>query len=591
MTLTVITSPQKVRRFEVYDFEWIPGTLKMRLCGRYSADKGYQHYPTVDDFLNDTLTFSNRGKWFFAHAGGLADVQFVFEKLANRKEYVIEASFSGSSAIIVKVKRDKHVWTFCDSYWIFRDSLKTIGEAIGMPKLGPANEINMTTEDMKKWYAEVELRELIPYNQRDCEILYTALDQFQNLLLEEGGTLQKTIASCGMMLFRRRFLKTEIRTNNGVNEIARQAYHASRVEPIAYNCVNANYFDVNSSFPFSMTNPLPGNLVASYSSLPDRLLKRQDRSYLVKASITVPDTYLPPIPYRRGGRLFFPVGSWTGWFIDVDFELLIREGGKVNKIYESYEFDTFTDMADYSMTIYDKRKNSKTKFEKTLYKYLLNCLYGKMAERPEKKRLWINPSTEILRGLKPENMISAQAGGIFLEDVKLPLEHVHVPVSVRITAYSRRLLYDFMTDAYNGCYYCDTDGFATDDEFLTSSELGGLKLEKKIIHGEFYAPKVYSLTIEGKDGQEETIVHAKGFSLGKDDAEAKRRFQAIIEGQQIGVERMSRLRENLRTNIAPVEKVIKKSLSKDIIPKRFFYPDGASRPWHVDEIKSFTKEK
>lgn len=589
MTLSVITSKQRTRQIEVYDFEWVPGSLQMRLCGRYDG-ANYRYYLTVDDFLNDVLTFSNRGKWFFAHAGGLADVQFVFEKLAARKDYVIEASFSGSSAIIVKVKRDKHVWTFCDSYWIFRDSLKSIGDAIDLPKLGPANEINMTSDDMKDWYANVSLDELIPYNKRDCEILFNALSSFQQLLLDEGGVMQKTIASCGMMLFRRRFLKTEIRTNNGVNEIARTAYHASRVEPLALNCVNANYYDVNSSFPSSMCKPMPANLIASHTSLPERLLQKKDRSYLVRAKVTIPDTYLPPIPYRRGGRLFFPTGTWTSWFIDVDFELLMQEGGIVHKVYESFEFDTFDDMADYSMTVYDKRKNAKTKFEKILYKYLLNCLYGKMAERPEKQRLWVNPTSEILKSLRPENMISAQAGGIFLEDIVLPLEHVHVPISVRITAFSRKLLYDFMSDSFNGCYYCDTDGFATDDDFATSNELGGLKLEKRIVHGEFYAPKVYSLTIEKDDGREDTIVHAKGFSLGKDKALAQERFKALIEHREIEVERMSRLRENLKKGLAPKEKVISKAFSDKIVPKRFFYPDGTSRPWCVEEIQSFTKE-
>ena len=574
----------------MYDFEWVPGTLDMRLCGKLGVD-GYKHYLTVDAFLNDVLTYSNRGKWFFAHAGGLADVQFIFEKLCNRKEYVIEASFSGSSAIIVKAKRDKHTWTFCDSYWIFRDSLASIGDAMGLPKTGPTNEINMSNKERKQWYAEVPLAELIPYNQRDCEILYKALMEFQELLLSEGGVMQKTIASSAMMLFRRSFLKTDIRTNGGINEISRTAYHASRVEPLAMNCHNANYYDVNSSFPFSMTKPMPGNMIASHLHLPDRLLQKIDRSYLVRASVTVPETYLPPIPYRRGGRLFFPTGTWSGWFIDVDFELLIQEGGRVNKVYEVFEFDTFNDMAEYSTTIYDKRKKAKTPFEKILYKYLLNSLYGKMAERPEKQRLWVNPSSEILKSLRPENMISAQAGGIFLEDIVLPLEHVHVPISTRITAYSRKLLYDFMSDSFNGCYYCDTDGFATDDEFDTSMNLGGLKLEKRIIHGEFYAPKVYSLTIEGKDdGPDERIVHAKGFSLGKDKGEAENRFQDLIEGREIQVERMSRLREGLKTGLKPKETIVTKALTGNTVPKRFFYPDGSSRPWCIDEIKSFTKE-
>lgn len=515
-------------------------------------------------------------------------MQFILHKLASDRRYVVDASFSGSSAIIVNVKRSHHTWTFCDSFWLFRNSLKEIGQAMGLEKSGPAAEESMSEEEVKDWYANVPLEELIEYNERDCRILYTAIKGFQELLLSEGGQLQKTIASCGMNLFRRKYLKSPIRTNNWVNEIAREAYHASRVEPIAYDCVDANYFDVNSSFPYSMTWPMPGEMIGQHDGLPDRLLSQKNRSYLVRARVKIPERHIPPIPYRAGGRIFFPIGSWESWFTDVDFELMIREGCKVIRAYESIEFDTFDDMAEYSMNIYGKRKKSKTKFEKMLYKYLLNCLYGKMAERPEKQKMWINPPVEVYPRLRPEKMtVINDETVICMEDVILPLQHVHVPISARITALSRRLLYDFLTDTTEA-YYCDTDGFATGDDFNTGEELGQLKLEKRIIHGEFYAPKIYSLTVEDEKQGTKTILHAKGFSLGKREKEAKERFQAVIERREFDVTRMARIREIVKKGLIPTEKEITKVLSENVVAKRFFYPDGYSRAWHVEEIKKFT---
>jgi hypothetical protein len=456
---------------------------------------------------------------------------------------------------------------------------------MGLEKTGPSNEVNMTEEAVKEWYRSVPLEELIPYNEQDCKILYNAICMFQELLLQEGGMLQKTIASCGMMLFRRQFLKQDVRTNEGTNNIARQAYHASRVEVISNRCFNAKYFDINSSFPYSMLKPQPGSLIQSHSGLPDHLFQKTSRSYIVKANVTVPDCYIPPIPYRAdSGRLFFPCGKWTGWFTDVDFETLIDEGCKINMIFESKEFEVFYDLADYAQTIYNKRKATEDPFMKILYKYLLNSVYGKLAERPEKKRMWVNPSIDVLSRLNEENYLR---DGVFLEDVILPLQHVHVPISARITAFSRKLLYDLLTDSTE-CYYCDTDGFATTDDFPTSNELGGLKMEKEIIEGEFYSPKIYKLQTP-----EKTIVHAKGFSLGKQDTPEKRdlaieRFTDIVNGRSIQIERMSRIRENFKKNSAPKEVTVEKALSGSVIPKRFFYPDGESRPWQVNEIKAFT---
>jgi hypothetical protein len=595
MSFNPLESPARKRKFETYDFEWVPRTLKMRLCGRY-GERGYKYYFTVDDFLNDVLTYSNRGKWFFAHAGGLADVQFIFEKLIKSQKFLVEASFSGSSAIIVKVKRYGHTWCFCDSYWLFRDSLANIGKKMGLEKSGPTLEVNMSEEETRKWYESVSLETLIPYNERDCEILYRAIYAFQELLLQEGGVLQKTIASCGMTLFRRAFLNRSIRTNEGTNNIAREAYHASRVEVLSHRCVNAKYFDINSSFPFSMCKPQPGDLIQSHRGLPDRLLQKNDRSYLVKANITVPDCHIPPIPYRQksNNRLYFPCGEWTAWFIDIDFETLLEEGCKINAIYESKEFEVFTDLADYATTIYDKRKKETDGFMKILYKYLMNSVYGKLAERSEKKKMWINPNAETVIRLdeKYDGLENCYVrDGVFIEDIYLPLQHVHVPISARITAFSRKLLYDMLATSTES-YYCDTDGFATTDDFPVGEDLGELKMEKEIIHGEFYSPKVYSLTVK-KEEKEETIVHAKGFSLGKQDTPEKReeaikRFKAIVEGKHIQVERMARIRENLRNRAEPTEKIIEKALSDNVIPKRFFYPDGESRPWQVEEIRSFS---
>src|SRR5207245_174765 len=124
-----------------------------------------------------------------------------------------------SSAIIVHVSRGKNAWHFVDSYWLMRDSLANIGKWIGLEK--------GEKEDKKIFYAPIS--ELKIYNERDCIILYQAVQQFEIALLDLGGELKMTQASCALNLFRRAFLRSEIVTHRRVNEICRQAYFASRV--------------------------------------------------------------------------------------------------------------------------------------------------------------------------------------------------------------------------------------------------------------------------------------------------------------------------------------------------------------------------
>src|SRR5574343_135653 len=270
-----ITTPRRLRTFIVYDGEWIPGSLEMRCVGSYDGAR-YRSFRTFQAFLDWALTRENRGRWFYAHAGGLADVQFVLEAIIRRNDpsISVDCSFSGSSAIIVHVKRGNNVWHFLDSFWTLRGSLSEIGNAIGMKKGGLDKDAEGADESkIREWYATVPLPELIDYNEQDCRILWEALNQFETALLELGGQLQSTLASCAMHLFRRKYLTDEVPTCLAINDCAKERYFASRVEVFNRDCVEALYYDINSSFPFAMTRPCPGRHIGSHRSLPNRLFE------------------------------------------------------------------------------------------------------------------------------------------------------------------------------------------------------------------------------------------------------------------------------------------------------------------------------
>jgi hypothetical protein len=322
-------SKRPPRRFSVYDFEWRPPLLSkhsgeknpsgvfeldsMRLCGVYDG-RTYVSYTTIDQFLDAQLTPANHGRWFFAHFGGMADFQFVFERLRLNQRYSIEMCFSGSSVIIAKVrdKHSRHMWTFLDSGWLFKVPLKDIGDWIGIKKTGPTD--NMTEEQRAEWYRSVPLGELEEYNEIDCRILWHAIAQFELELLSLGGELRVTAASCSLDLFLRKYLKREILVNDVVNRWARQAYIASRVEVIQKHATDFDYYDINSSFPYSGTFPLPGNVKTITSSKPDHGL------YLCDAEIEVPESHIPPLPYRheKAHKIYFPTGRWRSYFFNVD---------------------------------------------------------------------------------------------------------------------------------------------------------------------------------------------------------------------------------------------------------------------------------
>lgn len=560
----------------MYDFEWVPGkfskdgTMLIRLCGVFDGNR-YRCYGSVDGFIANELTSKNRGKWFYAHAGGLADFQFVLEALIKHG-FRIKASTSGSSLIIVHVMKGKNSWHFVDSLWLLKDKLRNIGKWIGIEK---GNE-----DESEEFYRDAPIKELRKYNEIDCIILFKAIQMFEETLLELGGQLKMTQASCAMELFRRRFLQREIVTSPLANIIAREAYFASRVEVLNKHCTDAWYYDVNSSFPYAMTFPIPGD---PKEHLTRRMPDSYDDPFLAWCDITIPEIPIPTIPTRIDGRLFFPSGKMSGWFTSVDLELLENTGGKIRSVHESITFEPRNDLKGYVEELYALRRKSEG-FMKISCKFLLNSIYGKFAESEIKNSIEINPPHP--KG--PDEGWEMLFPGCFVIERKVPIPHMHVPISAHVTAIGRRTLWEYMNYS-DEVHYCDTDGFSSSEMLQsdTKGELGAIKLEKTIKEGHFVTQKVYRLTGSGADGEDLDIVRAKGFS--KMSVE---RFQQIIEGEEVSYTRMARTRELLRRqSTQPVERSYTKRLQDTLVPKRHFYPDGHSRPWDVDELKSLGKVK
>lgn len=596
-----INRPALKRDFLTYDLEWSKGAWetdgrgryqrpKLTLCGVFDGKK-YRAYRSINEFLDAELTRKNHGKWFYAHAGGLADSLFLLQRLVERPEYEVSASFSGSSAIIIRITRGPMKWVFVDSYWLLRDRLANIAKFVGMEK----GEIDFETDN---------LADLLEYNRLDCEILWHAVAQFEGHLLSLGGELAMTLASSAMQLFRRVYLKSPIRTRAGINEKTRGAYYASRVEVIRKKCEGAFYYDVNSSFPHAMTFPVPGNLIGSGRTLHDRDLgDAAERLTFADVTVSVPHCDFPPLPFRYGGSVYFPVGCWRAWLSGIDIELLLERGGRVVECHETLHFEPRTDLRDYALDLYERRLEAKRDgrtMEVVVYKLLLNSLYGKFGESREKTGLVLNPSDPPAPWEEQSRGMQLLFPGAWIHTQEVDVEHEHVPIAAWITSIARRTLYRAMVDAWP-CFYCDTDGFATTKpDMPTGDELGELKLETVIANGTFHRPKVYML----EDAEGRKRVKAKGFSLKADYAEtlgmtkeerdayngkhSVRTFLSLLEGEPSQMRRFMRVRELFKSGkVIPTERIIEKRFRDAVREKRKTLSDGVNTvPWHVQEIES-----
>jgi hypothetical protein len=318
--------------------------------------------------------------------------------------------------------------------------------------------------------------------------------------------------------------------------------------------------------------------------------------YIAQAKIRVNECFLPPLPYRRKNRVFFPYGDWSAWFTGVDLQLLEESGGKILRVGDVIEFDPCHDLQRYAQDIYERRRVATTEFEKVVLKYLLNSLYGKFGEDEEKCSLIFNPNMAKLSELKKavkdwkvENDVSAPEmlfPGAWCEYNKVEIPHQHVPFSSHITSIARRTIYRYLKQASDAgeIHYCDTDSLSTNVKLWGDSDkLGELKLEETFGFAQYIAPKVY---------RRDNKVKAKGFSLGKTKETQLKRFEELGESKELEIERMARLKEMLRRGtLSPYEMKVTKKLQYKAIPKRKKLSDGIhTRAWSVEELENSKSE-
>ena len=608
MSFSPITSELSIRKIVVYDLEWIPVSLKLRMCGFYDGRR-YHAYSTVAGLMNRLLSKENRGAYIYAHAGGLADMLFLLEHLGKTSEYRVEASFSGSSAVVVRVSKNRDVWVFVDSYWLLRDKLEHLAHSLGKSKerdafkcvgypacghvgreckQAPKCGCKVGPEPLCMFYA-APMKILCEYNERDCKILYEAIDRFQKSLLLLGTDLQLTIASTAMRHFRRNYLKSPIETSSSLSDLVRPAYIASRVEPYREYGENLTLYDINSSFPYAMTFPTPGRLLGRSTKIPTD----PNILYVATCDVVVPDMFLPPLGRRakRDGRIYFPTGKWNGMFSRPDLELLLEVGGRIEKVTDVMLFEARTDFADYARHLYEKRRKETDQFMRLLYKYLLNSCYGKTAESRDKTKLMLHPFSLACphdglhdhvdaSGCMVSKCVEELFPGAILISEEKTIAHEHVPIAMQITSEARRTLYHCAVPCGEDLYYSDTDSLYTHHVFEDSDKLGGLKREKTVKKAHFSAPKLYKT-----DGE----VKGKGFSH---ITEAQ--YDGLQVGQPIQIERMLRVKEMSKRmgGIYPLSATLEKRLNLGgTRPKRNMRGGEASSPWHVREIEEKWKIK
>lgn len=476
----------------------------------------------ISDFLKKVITHKYRAYHIYAHNGGKFDFNFLAEKLkySNRK---LDFLMSSSTCVQLSVFHNNEVdddgkllsrncTRFVDSYRLLPYALDKLTKDFDVEH----KKINFMPKGCKKkdfvYLNELFLKKdklFYKYADNDSIGLYEVIQKFLELLNKENGELGLTLASTSLKTFKKSYLNNSLKmTNKDTNEEMKKAYYGGRTEIFQLYFPEGKYYchDVNSLYPFVMRNHYFPITIPRKIGTPNKEFILEEHG-ITECRVTCPkDIYIPLLPYRYNNKLYFPTGTFTGYWDNVLLSKAYQLGYKIEPK-KGFIFQSEKIFKEYVDRFYSLKQHSKKDTSPyILAKLLLNTLYGKFGQ---------NQDSDMLMKLTTENRKNFEIVDIIdidhnLFKVKTESKGTHfIPqISIHVTALSQLELYkhfERVIDKGGFVGYCDTDSIFTNCKLPSSNKLGDLDLEYTFKRGYFLLPKTYYVV------GDKNKVKAKGF--------------------------------------------------------------------------------
>lgn len=552
------------------------------------------------------IAYENDVKQWWAHNGGKFDVLFLIYAMKQMKGWRCDGAVASGRVISLRVMSPRVAFELKDSYAVIQSGLAKALTSFEIPMKKVFTEEDYQGLDNCKGCADRAENDkhhtcMLKHSDAklekgclaDCESLHLLLQKASGMFADWGGQMKSTFSSSALTVVKASLGK-DLPSHEGqqhFNAMCRKAYKGGRVEVLRHAPQEKQReYDFTSSYPWSMTQTLPWDLLGQGSP-------REDALSIIEATVTVPAQYIPPLPYvPKGGGLYFPIGTFTGWFTMVELGYAIEKCGVTAVLHDCINYTIESPFQDFIAKVFETKAKSVGALRE-FCKLIMNGCYGKFGQKPENTKLKVFSSREDAIQFERTHaceQVSGDGTALSVAEFRWP-KQTHYALASTITAYSRCLLHESLLLA-NKPSYCDTDSIhciptpALDNK--VNAKLGGLQMKHDGYTACFYAPKLYRLRVgnpcpctDAKCKKPHNVYASKGFPVSADA------FERIVLGESVGNPkgRMQLVKTQLRTGSAVIhlgedetQKVWSGNSNKRKL--RMFSPDGDTQPWHIREL-------
>jgi len=534
----------------------------------------------LNSFFKDIFELStyNNFNLVYFHNLGKFDGIFLINYFIKSKDLKMEIITRENTIyeIIFTDKTDKKI-KIRDSFLLFPSSLDKMAKTFCEEGKVAYEKHDAILAD----YSNFKFKEtLIKYCSHDTLILAKSFIKYRQMVFEnfQIDILScMTLSSLAFKIFRSKYYSQSIiqQSHGHMDLFIRKSYRGGVVDVYKPKIENGYYYDVNSLYPYIMSNShMPVGIGKFGNAKFDDNFDINNFFGFIHVKVKAPNSLYIPFLTTNDSKygLISPLGEWKDIYFSEEIKYALTLGYNF-EYFEYYQFDKKIIFDKYVKDIYAQRLLYKERGDlSSILKLLLNSLYGRfgmsnsiykniLLKTPDetnylhKLNLIYNvqkvnefenndikmnlirfnevPDISHIKKLYSYNLIDDSLYDELLKSSSNKIDNLNVAVHISsaITAYSRIYMHKIKHKYAKNLYYSDTDSLVLDikleDQLISATELGLLKLEYKIVSGLFIAPKLYYLKTDIQN-----IVKAKGVNasvLNYDD------FVKLYNGEHVKV--------------------------------------------------------